>query len=60
METLKQFLEAKLAKVGCLAVQWYRKEGVTYVSYIGGDHGFRVVQPVSELVDELLWQEDGI
>ena len=60
MKTLKEFLEAKLKEHNFLGVQWRREGDVVYVSYLSHDHGVRVDMTLSELVDELFWQESGV
>lgn len=68
METLKEFLEAKLAKCGFSNFKWERiiatnhaEEDTIYVTCTNpDDHGAKVTMPLVELVNDLLWQENGV
>lgn len=62
METLKEFLEAKLAKCGFSNFKWVRRDDDTvYVTATNLDElGVRVTMSLAELTEDLLWQESGI
>ena len=64
MQTLKEFLEAKLTEMGFFGIEWERivsthctEDDTIYVSYVNpDDNGARVTVLLAKLVDDLLWQ----